>query len=168
MASKKSDSPYKYTAVGSGFNSYFFTTIIDVVYEVKFVPSSDYFNAYQDLGVEVFEMIISIADNPSGGRLPSDERVAPTIFAIFEGFFLAQRHVIVFICDSTDGRGKARHRKFGHWFIDKNVSTDIMAKFDRIIVDGDHRIYLSMIMSRLNQNMSRIVEIFMRMGEEEK
>lgn len=147
---------------------YLFTTDVDIKYEVKFVPSSEYFNAYMDLGAEVFEMVISIADNPSGGRLTADERVAPTIFVIFEDFFLIQRHVIVFICDSTDGRGRARHRKFGHWFIDQNASTDIMAKFDRIVVDGSHRIYLSMILSRLHPNASRIVDIFMWMGEEGK
>lgn len=168
MESEKSSSAYQYVTVGGDFNSYFFTTITDVVYEIKFVPSSEYFNAYMDLGAEVFEMIISIADNPTGIRLSADERVAPTIFAIFEDFFLVQRHVIVFICDSTDGRGRARHRKFGHWFHDQNASTDILAKFDRFVVDGSQRIYLSMILSRLHPNASRIVEIFMWMGEEGK
>lgn len=76
MESNKSSSAYQYTSVGREFNSYFFTTITDVVYEVKFVPSSDYFNAYMDLGAEVFEMVISIADNPTGERLTADERVA--------------------------------------------------------------------------------------------
>lgn len=89
-----------------------------------------------------------------------------TIFAIFEDFFLVQRHVIVFICDSTDGRDKARHRKFGHWFIDPNPSTDILAKFDRFVLDCSQRIYLSMLLSRLHPNASRIVELFMWMGEE--
>ena len=160
--------PYEFEFAGGEQNAYLFTTDIGIKYEIKFVPSSDYFNAYMDVDAEVFEMVISIADNPAGGRLPSDERVAPTIFVIFEDFFLAQRHVIVFICDSTDGRGKARHRKFGHWFYNENVKTDVMTKFDRIVVDGSNRIYLSLIMSRLHPNASRIVEIFMRMGEEEK
>ncbi len=159
---------YEFEFVEGEHNVYLFTTGTDIKYEIKFVPSSEYFNAYMDLGAEVFEMIISIADNPTGGRLTADERVAPTIFAIFEDFFLIQRHVIVFICDSTDGRGKARHRKFGHWLHDQNPSTDILAKFDRFVLDGSQRIYLSMILSRHHPNASRIVEIFMWMGEEGK
>lgn len=159
---------YEFEFVGGEHNVYLFTTGADIKYEIKFVPSSEYFSAYMDLGAEVFEMVISIADNPTGGRLTADERVAPTIFAFFEDFFLVQRHVIVFICDSTDGRGRARYRKFGHWFHDQNASTDILAKFDRFVVDGSQRIYLSMILSRLHPNASRIVEIFMWMGEEGK
>ncbi len=169
MESKKPSNPYEYTTIGDRTNSYFFPTVSGLVYEVKFIPSTDYFNAYSGLEIEVFEMTISIADNPlPGKKLPADERVAPTIFAIFEGFFLAQRHAIVFICDSTDGRGYARYRKFGHWFQNKNARTDEMAKLDRIVVDDDERIYLSLVLSRHHPKLSRITDIFFSMGEEGK
>lgn len=51
------------------------------------MPSTDYFDGYETLEVEVFEMVIAVADNPGGGRLPADDRTAPTIFTIFEHFF---------------------------------------------------------------------------------
>lgn len=168
MESKKPSSAYKYTAVGGIFNSYFFTTTTDVVYEIKFIPSTDYFTIYVDVDAEVFELTISVADNPTGGRLPNDEQVPKTIFAIFEEFFLARRHVIVFICDSTDGRGRARHRKFGHWFVNLNAKTDEMTKFDRVVVDNEERIYLSLVLGRSNPNLLRLVDLFTHMGEEGK
>ena len=116
-------------------------------------------------------MTISVADNPTGKRLPADSLSAPTIFAIFEDFFLPKRHAIVFICDSSDGRQRARHRKFGVWFYnnyDRTYTTNEIAKIDRTITDGSQYILLSLIMSRRNPQLSRIVDIFMQLGEEEK
>lgn len=139
-----------------------------MVYEIKFVPSTDFFDAYPDLGADVFEMIIAVADNPRGGRLPADARTAPTIFAIFEDFFLPQRHALVFICDSSDGREVARFRKFGLWFYNQSPRTDELAKFDRNIRDGDQLIYLSLLLSRKHPQLRRIVDVFMELGEEEK
>lgn len=138
------------------------------MYEVKFVPSTDFFDAYPDLGVEVFEMVIAVADYPTDGRLPADARTSPTIFAIFEDFFLPNRHAIVFICDSSDGREVARYRKFSLWFYSQSPRTDEIAKFDRNIRDGDRIIYLSLLLSRKNPRLNRIVDVFMQLGEEEK
>lgn len=168
MESGSQTSTYKYTFLGGEFNSYYFTTIDNITYEIKFVPSSDFFAAYEELEADVFEMVISVADNPTGGRLPADKTIAPTIFAIFEHFFLPRRHVIVFICDSSDGRERARFRKFGLWFYNKTATTDEIAKFDRTATDGETKIFLSLLMSRRHPQLSRIVEMFINLGEEEK
>ncbi|MBC8154881.1 MAG: hypothetical protein H7Z72_18445 [Bacteroidetes bacterium] len=168
MESKGLDRVYKYTFAGGDFNSYYFTTVDNLTYEIKFVPSSDFFDAYPDLGVDVFEMVISVADNPTGGRLKADSSVAPTIFAIFEAFFLPHQHAIVFICDSSDGRQLVRHRKFGAWFYNKTATNDLIAKIDRKITDGDQIIMLSLLMNRLHPQLRRIVDMFMFLGEEEK
>ena len=168
MESESERSRYQYTFTDGDFNSYYFTTVVDVVYEIKFISSTDFFGAYPDLEADIFEMTISVADNPLGERLPADPLVAPTIFAIFEHFFRPQRHAIVFICDSSDGRERARYRKFGLWFYNKTVSIPDLAKFDRVAVDGQDTIFLSLIMSRLHPQRIRIVEMFMQLGEEEK
>jgi hypothetical protein len=54
MESEKRPEPYQFSFVGGEFNSYFFTTVVGVVYEIKFVPSTDFFDAYPDLGADVF------------------------------------------------------------------------------------------------------------------
>ncbi len=159
---------YEYEFSGGDNNTYRFSTDDEINYEIKFVPSSDFFDAYEELDADVFEMVISVADNPTGGRLPADATVAPTIFAIFEHFFLPRRHVIVFICDSSDGRERARFRKFGLWFYNKTATTDEIAKFDRTATDGETKIFLSLLMSRRHPQLSRIVDMFMNLGEEEK
>lgn len=140
----------------------------EIRYEVKFVLSTDYFDAYADLEAEIFEMIVSVVDNPPGRRLPADGRIASTIFSIFEHFFLPQRYALVFICDSSDGREQARYRKFSNWFYKRNAHSTDLAKFDRMAIDGDTIIYLSLILSRLHPNLSRIVDVFMQLGDEDK
>lgn len=168
MESENQRNLYKYTFVGGEFNSYYFTTIDNVIYEIKFVPSTDLLDAYADIDTDVFEMTISVADNPTGGRIPADPLSAPTIFAIFEDFFLPKRHAIVFICDSSDGRERAQYRKFGIWFYNKTRTTDEVAKIDRTITDGNEYILLSLIMSRRQPQLTRIIDIFMQLGEEGK
>ncbi len=159
---------YEFEFVGGNYNLYRFSTVAEVRYEVKFVPSTDFFDAYPGLGAEVFEMIISVVDNPRGGRLPADARTSLTVFAIFEHFFLPQRHALVFICDSSDGREGARYRKFSVWFYSQTASTNDLAKFDRNVLDGDRIIHLSLILSRKHPQLGRIVEVFMQLGEEDK
>ena len=159
---------YEYEFNGGVYNTYRFLTSDNIRYEIKFVPSTDLFNAYPNLEAEVFEMVISVVDNPIGDRLPADPLSAPTIFAIFEDFFLPMRHALIFICDSSDGRERARHRKFGLWFYNRTRSNDEVAKLDRTVTDGDQRILLSLLMSRLHPQRTLIIDIFMRLGEEGK
>lgn len=169
MESKKPTEPYQYTFTGGETNSYFFTTQTNVIYEIKFVPSTDYFRGYEALEVEVFEMVIAVTDNPGGRRVPADERTAPTLFAIFHHFFLPHLQALIFICDSSDGRERARFRKFGIWFdqasmLDSNQDLDI-AKFDQHFADGDELILISLIMSRRHPQHQLVRTIFFDLAE---
>ena len=169
MESTKPSEPYQYTFTGGETNSYFFTTQTSVIYEIKFVPSTDYFKGYEALEVEVFEMVNAVADNPNGDRLPADARTAPTLFAIFHHFFLPRSYALIFICDSSDGRERARFRKFGMWFehesmLDSNRDLDI-AKFDQRFADGDDLILVSLIVSRRHPQQKLIKAIFIDLAE---
>ncbi len=169
MREKEPAKPYEFQFKGGQSNLYIFSTQGEVKYEIKFVPSTDYFSGYDALEVEVFEMVIAVADNPGGGRLPADDRTAPTIFTIFEHFFLPHRHALIFICDSSDGRERARFRKFGWWFYHRATMSayfDLdIAKFDQQITDGDQMILVSLIFSRRHPQQKLIVDIFMALDE---
>ena len=160
--------PYDYEIKGGVENVYGFSTIDRIGYEIKFIPSSDYFIAHPDLDIAAFEMTISVVANPIGDRLPADKRTAPTIFAIFQDFFLPKTYIVVFICDSSDGRAEARNRKFDLWFRANVTPADLLKKLDRGVLDGDQIIYLSLILSRLNPNADKIVAVFATLGEEHK
>ena len=162
------DQPYDYEFKGGIRNTYGFSTIYGLGYEISFVPSSYLFEAYPQVEVEVFEMVISVVYNPTDEKMSADPIVSPTIFAIFEDFFLPNSQAIVYIRDSSDGRESVRHRKFSGWFYSQTQHTDILTKLDRGITDGSHKIYISLIMSRLNPHFKEIAEIFAWLGEEDK
>lgn len=140
---------YEYTFIGGNQNVYSFSTADSIDYNVKFVPSTYLFDAYPELDIEVFEMIISVADNPTGGRITNEKQA------------------IIFVCDSSDGRQKARSRKFSTWFQNRQTGTD-MGKIDRLIIDGDRFIYLSLILFRKHPQFKTVVDVFINLGEEDK
>lgn len=164
----ETDIPYEYEFKGGVRNTYGFSTDAGIGYEISFVPSSYLFDDYPQIDMEVFEMVISIVERPGGVKLPADPLVSPTIFAIFEDFFLPQLQAIVYICDSSDGRANARQRKFSVWFYNQTQSTDLLAKLDRAIPDNARVIYLSLIMSRLHPQFKEVIDIFAKLGEEDK
>jgi len=50
------------------------------------VPSAYLFEEYIDEPVDAHEMVIAVADNPTGKRLPGDPLIGPTVRAIFYDF----------------------------------------------------------------------------------
>ncbi|MBD2755540.1 DUF6169 family protein [Spirosoma validum] len=114
----------KYEFAGGQQNSYSFSTYDRVRYEIKFVPSAYLFVDYVDHHVDAYEMVIAVADNPNGKRIPADRLTEPTIRAIFYDFFRSKEHVIIYICDSSDGRQEVRFRKFTSWYY-KNIAVDL-------------------------------------------
>ena len=64
------------------------------------------------------ELVIKVADNPTGRRPPLDKLVAPTIAAIVNDFYRKSSLAItIFICDTHDLKHAARWRKFNSWFV---------------------------------------------------
>lgn len=111
-------------------------------------------------------MVISIVDNPIGKRIPADPLTEPTIRAIFYDFFRSLDHVIIYICDSSDGRQEARFRKFTNWYY-KNIAVDLF-KMDARLPDGDRFTLLSGILSKKHPHFSQFVELFKNLAEADK
>lgn len=90
-------------------DSFYFTTNNGINYEVKFRPSGYIFPDEPELQPFVFEISILILENLSGTRPPSDPLISTTITLIFGQFFEQHERVAVYICDTSDRRGLARH-----------------------------------------------------------
>ncbi|GAB4032472.1 DUF6169 family protein [Spirosoma gilvum] len=166
MPNDEQISRYEFEFIGGDHNSYSFSTYDKVRYAIKFVPSDYLFVDYIEGRVNAFEMVIAVADNPTGKRIPADPLTEPTILAIFYDFFRSLEHVIIYICDSSDGREKARFRKFTSWF-SNNTATDLF-KMDAWLPDGDRHTILSGILSRKNPYFSQFVELFKSLAEADK
>jgi hypothetical protein len=167
MQADGSPNNYEFSLARGVNNSYFFTTADDIGYEIKFVPSDYLFEAFPDLQVRIFEMVISVIYNPAGGRLPADPLTAPTILEIFYDFYKDKDQVVVFVCDSTDGRESARARRFTNWFYHSTLY-DRLAKIDRKVTEENRMTLLSMILHQRHPQFIKVVEAFMTMGNEDK
>ncbi len=97
------------------------------------------------------------ADNPTGGKISADPRTAPTISTIFYDFFQAHERVVIFICDSADGRHEARARKFTSWYYN-DVRLHYF-KFDARVADGDSSILISIILHDKNTHFNEIIQV---------
>ncbi len=99
-------SPYKAThAATEGF--YEFTTDYGVIYSVGFMADDSIIsqNAYQ--------FIITNANNrPS----PKDEKVKEAIIVMIDEFFNTDKNVLLYICETGDGKQAMRNRLFQYWF----------------------------------------------------
>lgn len=116
------------------------------------------FEGYIEHHIDAYEMVIAVADNPLGRRIPADQLTEPTIRAIFYDFFRNKDQVIIFICDSSDGRQKARDRKFTSWFY--GYIPPYMLKFDAQLPDGEKaKILLSIILDARNSHVKELVDL---------
>ena len=170
MPSEGSPNRYEFEFDGGGHNAYSFSTYDTIRYEIRFVPSGYMFESYVDHHIDAYEMVIAVADNPLGRRIPADLLTAPTIRAILYDFFRNKDQVIIFICDSSDGRQKARARKFTGWFYG-DVPPYIL-KFDTKFSDGKKEIiYLSIILDGRNPHVNKLVDLiqnlYLDMNKEE-
>jgi hypothetical protein len=108
---------YEYTFVGGENNSFFFTTVNNLVYEIKFKPTFYLFPVEYPFSERTYEFIIALVENPNPTSPPLDPLVYSTISKIFHEFFGKHDYnVAVYVCDSSDSRQIARMRKFDDWF----------------------------------------------------
>lgn len=141
---------YDYLFVGGLFNSYVFQTKHGITYEVTFKSSGYLFEQYTLLQQNTFEFSILVADNPTGIAPPSDRLIPATTAAIFFDFFKQKDQIVVYICDTSDGRASVRNRKFNQWFdwykgsaflkIDMQLGQDLTGQtyFTAMILRTDH------------------------------
>lgn len=64
-------------------------------------------------GVEMYQFsIVNINNQPS----PSDSKVRDTVLAIVNEFFQKNQSVLLYICETSDGKQRMRDRLFRNWF----------------------------------------------------
>lgn len=97
--------PYKIRVLQDG--SVFFTTDNGLHYIVSF-DSDDV-----SLSHLCYQLVIVNVDNlPS----PRDIKLRNTIVAIVEGFFASNNEVMLYICETGDGKQAMRNRLFQYWY----------------------------------------------------
>ena len=161
--------PYSYFFLGGLNNSYFFETVNDIIYEIKFKPSSYLFNYHINLDIAdlVFEFVIGIAEKPANLKPPLDKKISLTVAHIFHDFFNKNNNVIsIYFCDSSDAKQEVRMKKFNQWWYQLKAPTYI--KVDEVLVDSKkHEYPISMILRNMNPYKMEIIEAFLAIVQEQ-
>lgn len=160
--------PYDFFLSETDDSIYGFTTLNFIDYQVKFKNTSYLFDGYLNKNIAAYEMVIQVAYNPTSQRPPLDPRVAVTVAAIFYDFMNRNNEqVVVYICDSSDSKQAARHRKFLQWF-------DLFGSLDFVKINAniiDHKLvvyYTSLIIHKSNPKRILLTEAFIALTDDQQ
>ena len=149
---------YRFDVRSDDPDSYYFTTKNEIAYQVRFKPTGYIFENNPDLQPFLYEISIIVLDNPTGEQPPSDRLISTTVALIFGKFFERHERIAVYVCDTSDQRGLARHRKFTSWFERYKGN---YVQFSDSIIDKQGVVYFtSLIVRRDNPHMARILIAF--------
>lgn len=132
-----------------------FTTDYGVEYHINFMADYSIWedNAYQ------FVII-----NKNMKSSPNDEKLKNTLFAIVENFFSENENILLYICETGDGKQAARSKLFLRWFRNyKNAGKYYMQ--DTEIINDEESNFAALIIRRDNPSFDSIVNDFTEMTE---
>ncbi|MDZ7900233.1 MAG: DUF6169 family protein [Arcicella sp.] len=152
--------PYNFKKIDSDSSEYAFVTSSGMIYSVAFVKADYYFPKNESFKNDTFELIIQLDESQKNTWAGRDLNIPSTIAAIFKDFFKDHEKVVVFSCDTTDGKQGARNRKFDDWF--KQFDDDSLLKLNETIFDIENQsqYFMSMIFSKENPHKNEIVIAF--------
>lgn len=99
--------------------------------------------------------IINESNRPS----PNDEKLKATVFRIIEAFFAANPDILLYICETGDGRQAFRNRLFIRWFNSYN-KRDIYVMQTAEVQEGDIMNFAALIVQKSNPRLKEILSEF--------
>ena len=112
LPSSRSPKPYN-VHLDETSSYYYFLTNQDLVYICGFenlTPKLTPLVGIYDIEIGEFMFTPQRRDDAR-----HDERVAPTIVELMKSYFTDENHVLVYLCDASDGRPAARQALFIRW-----------------------------------------------------
>ena len=130
-------------------NQYPYTKSIDGQYRFVTDKGIEYIAYFNRVPIESCVVYNFVFGKSTAGRYGMDPKIRNTILGIISDFWEDYEKVLLFVCDSSDGRSESRMRLFQYWYkilnIDNNVvkidfSVDeikaaILAKKDNCFLD---------------------------------
>ena len=140
--------PYDLVLSGSDF---MFQTDLGIHYIVSFSKEDIVLG-----GCNTYQLIIRKIEE---ARSPHDPKVEATILAIIKEFFRSNLEVMLYLCDTSDGREESRNRLFITWF-DRYIDKDgfIIRKAHTQV--EDEGMFLCIIVDKRNPRLKAITDDF--------
>jgi hypothetical protein len=149
--------PYNYTTYKPDY--YTFTSSVGCEYDCYFYDFSSAFYLYPDLAPRVFGFNLELKSRPEGlVKIPLDKRIGATVTSIIKSFLLKKNNTVVYICDNSDRREKARFHKFYHWF--KQFNDGSIVQLRGVIRAGNTNILNALLIHKDNPQLNDFIEAY--------
>lgn len=90
---------------------------------------------------------------------PYDPKIEITVLAIIDEFFRSNQHVLLYVCDTSDGKEGGRNRLFLRWF-ERHAAPDRFTIRTANAKVEDEMVYIAIIVDNRNPNLQAITEDF--------
>jgi hypothetical protein len=148
--------------------SYTFVTDYDIQYVVRYVSTTDYyFDETSEIGdSEILEFQFVPIGNDV--KTVNDLRIVETLVTSMRDVLKSRKNVVLYICDSKDGKQAARSKLFDKWY--KNYSWEKVKKHDGKLKSPNNpdSEYVSLIVNTENPYSENIVQAFSFIMESDK
>lgn len=109
------------------------------------------------LNTDVYQFSIINANNK---KSPRDSKVRDTIIAIVENFFALNNEVMLYICETGDGKQPMRSRLFEHWFNQSKKDWNVLILSTSLYDEEGTQNYASIILRQDHPHLSEVVNEF--------
>ena len=97
-------------------------------------------------------------NNESRLPSPNDEKLKVTVFRIIEAFFAANPEILLYICDTGDGRQALRSRLFVRWF-NTYANRDAYVMRTVEVEDDDVKNFAALVVQKSNPHLKEIIAV---------
>lgn len=98
-------------------------------------------------------------NNESHRPSPNDEKLKATVFRIIEAFFTANPDILLYICETGDGRQAFRSRLFIRWF-NNYAGRDAYVMLTAEVQEGKTKNFAALIVQKSNPRLEEIIAEF--------
>ena len=144
--------PYSITLTEAGF---VFCTDGGVHYRVSFEKEDIVLG-----GSSTYQLILQNVDHI---RQAHDPKVVETVLAIVDEFFRSNQKVLLYLCDTSDGKEGGRNRLFLQWFNRYAQAGRFTIRTANAVVEGE-TIYAAIIVETRNPQHDCIISDFEKMS----
>jgi len=141
-------SPYTVEEVANGI--YLFETDHDVLYKIELEEDSPIG------GCDTYQFYINNVRHVHAER---DTKVKQTVMAILIEFFRVNASVVLYVCDTSDGRQRKRSLLFQRWFKEYDHADQFTILFG-CIRDENTDNYVGIIVERTNPYYQHVIDDF--------
>lgn len=142
------NAPYDITLSEVGF---IFQTDAGIHYRVSFDEEEIVLG-----GCKTYQFILYKVENV---RAPHDPKIETTVLAIINEFFRSNQHVLLYVCDTSDGKESGRNRLFLRWF-ERNAAPDQFTIRTASAKVEDETVYIAIIVDNSNPKLQAITDDF--------